>query len=442
MSSESPEETELKAAPGAVDITAPAYMKKLGYVEEFLVVSYAASLPLSLTLSWALFLAGMVVSSVSFILEKNINRGNESKWQLPPLLIPLLIMALAVTISGAFNGASVPGRLGTAFFSEALASLYSLKTLLPYLWANWVFQRYKSCAISSVTLLLCISAISGVWGSVQQIFDIHPGKFKYLQGTGFLSHPMAFAGQMQIFSMLSLALLLGGAYKDLSTQSNTHKSLKPLFSIVEKPAVFALVTAANLSGLFFAGERSAWLGGVAGVLSIALLRSFGLGLKALGLMSALSLLSWMTIPLLRTRIESIFSGHDVSISARQKIWTECLICFQKSPLFGIGWLKFPHFDIAEAIVPGVSKDLNHGHSNYMHILTTTGLLGLLSYLFLLAATLKSALVKTKSSASSFDRSIAAGIFGAAISLAIAGVFEFNFGTAQVRMAQWFVFALL
>lgn len=432
-----PQDPELQVAPG--------WLTKLETLEFVLAVAYAISLPVSLTLSWTFFVFGVSLCLIGFLLRR-VQKDNLAGFHsLPPLTIPLAILAVAITISGAFNAGEQPGQLAPAALSEAWKSLLSLKTLLPYFWAASLLRRSKNCVVTAVLVLLWISAIGGIWGSVQQVFDIHPGKYKYLQGTGFLSHPMAFAGQMQIYSMLSLGLLLSGAQENLADRCPAG-FLRWLFKLSQERFAFMFLVAANFAGLFFAGERSAWLGGAFGVMALTLLKSWRIALAALAAMTGLAGISWFTVPLLRTRILDLFSGHDVSISARKWIWSECLQhYYPQSPIVGIGWLKFPHFDMPEAIVPGVSKDLNHAHSNYFQFLTTAGILGLASYVLLLLWTLKAAVLKLKASkeaGDSFASGIAMGVFGAAVSLAIAGLFEFNFGTAQVRLAQWFIFGLL
>ena len=40
------------------------------------------------------------------------------------------------------------------------------------------------------------------------------------------------------------------------------------------------------------------------------------------------------------------------------------------------------------------------------------------------------------------RYIALGIAGGTIALMVSGLFEYNFGTAQVRLMQWFVLGML
>jgi hypothetical protein len=75
------------------------------------------------------------------------------------------------------------------------------------------------------------------------------------------------------------------------------------------------------------------------------------------------------------------------------------------------------------------------------MLATTGILGLLSYLWLSFAAIRLAWINYRY-AIGFDRSLGLGIMGGLISLMVAGIFEYNFGTGQVRLAQWFLLSLL
>src|SRR5262249_43947218 len=153
----------------------------------------------------------------------------------------------------------------------------------------------------------------------------------------FLKGPMAFAGQMQLFSMLCLSLLVTGAYKHLPAGLSNRTT-------------FALTTLANLSGLMFAGERSAWLGGVAAIVVIASCISIRMLVQAIAMLLVVGALAWFTVPLVHTRIESMLSGQqDVSTRVRFTVWNRAIQEWQSSPVIGIGILKFPHLDIPEAI---------------------------------------------------------------------------------------------
>lgn len=415
---------------------------KIEQLEKFVLLAYAISLPISLTVSEVLLIVGIVLAVLRLVLAR---AAVGEAFVMPPLTVPIAVLTAAITASGAFNGYETPGQFGIQSLTEAWRSFKDLWTTLAYFWAFSVLRRDKNLAITAIVLLLWTSAVAGIWGSIQQIFDIHPGKFKYLQGTGFHGHPMAFAGQMQMFSMLGLGLLLGGGYKELD-KSCRHSFLKPSFAITQNTIVFLLIVAANLAGLYFAAERNTWLGGVAGVLALSLLKSWRIFALASVSLLAAGTASWFFVDLVRHRIQALFSGSDVSVTARQRIWSECLNqYFPRSPFFGIGWLKLPHFDIPEAIVPGVSKELIHAHSNYVQYLTTTGICGLASFILLtfwpivLSVKRYNTAIKDNDAIAS---SLALGLLGVAVSIAVSGIFEFNFGTAQIPLAEWFIFALL
>ena len=420
---------------------------KIEQIENFVLLTYAIFLPISLTVSEVLLIVGTILSLLQLVLTRLSGpQAGSTKFSLPPLTVPLALLTLAITVSGAYNGYETPGLFGTQSLAEAGRSLYDLLwTLLPYFWAFSVFHRNKALAISAIILLLWTSSLAGIWGSIQQIFDIHPGKFKYLQGTGFHSNPMAFGGQMQIFSMIALGLLLGNGYRELD-KNCLHSFMKPVLTYSQNTFVFLFIVAANLAGLYFAVERNTWLGGVAGVLALSLLKSWRIFAIAIASLAAAASASWFFVDVVRHRIEILFSGTDVSVTARQKIWSECLNqYYPRSPVFGIGWMKFPHFDIPEAIVPGVSKELIHAHSNYIQFLTTTGICGLASFIMLTIWTIVLSVKRYNYAMKEADcvaSSLRLGCLGVAVSIAVSGIFEFNFGSAQVRLAQWFVLALL
>jgi O-antigen ligase len=161
----------------------------------------------------------------------------------------------------------------------------------------------------------------------------------------------------------------------------------------------------------------------------------------------ISVICWAAVPVVHMRISALENWQqDVSVRVRLKIWQESAKIWRSAPIVGIGIRHFPHFDFPEAIVPGHSKDLNHAHSNYLHILATTGMFGLITYLWLWLVVLTTAVRTYKQCAGQSDdptsSSLALGVFGATVALMVAGIFEYNFGTAQVRLAQWFVLAML
>lgn len=404
-----------------VAVESPVVMR-LRQVQRLLLVLYAASLPLSLTLSWILFVVGLLVSALHLVIgHKPLSAAAlKERLRLPPLSEPIAIFATAVTISGGVAGG----------VSEALASFWTLKTLLVYFWASYVVSTDRQAVPQSIGALLLCAGISGLWAMVQQLTGFHPFGYPYLQGTGFLGGPMPFAGQMQLFSLLSLGLLLGNGFNKLS---------QPL----SRWPVFATIVVANCLGVFFASERSAWLGVAVGALAMAYLISWRTMLKCCAVLALIGFLSWATVPVVKQRLEPLANWHrDVGVTVRLKIWRESLQHWRDHRLTGVGIRRYPHFNVPEAIVPGHSIDLNHAHSNYIHILTTTGLAGLTAYCLLWISALALIVRAYRGCTSFFDRALALGIFGGTVALIVSGIFEYNFGASQVRLAQWYLLALL
>lgn len=405
-------------------------LSKLQTMQDWLLIAYAISLPLTMTGSWGLLTAGLIVWAVQSAIRLLLQREHDHGGILPPplpLKWPLVAVAFAVALSGFMN----PGPPGA--LSEAWRCVWSLKAIMVYFWASTVFHYRPWIAKWAVQSVLCVAAVAGIWGTIQQVFDFHPFGYHYLQGTGFLSGPMPFAGQMQIFGMLSLGLLLTGAYKQLSWKlSNKY--------------FFAAITAANLLGLVFAGERSAWLAGLTAIMVMAALVSWKLFFRSALCLLVIVSLSWYTVPLIHTRLESVFTGQqDVGTRVRIVIWKKAIDLWQSSPIFGIGFMSFPRLDIPEAIVPGVSKDLNHAHSNYLQFLSTTGVVGTAAYAWLCIAILMSgtkAYIRARRTKDELATGFTVGTLAAMVSLMVSGLFELNFGTAQVRLVQWFVLGLL
>ncbi len=398
-------------------------IKRLDWLLQISVFLCAFSLPVSLTLSWIFLSFGIAILVLYLVSERTTMQTSWTEVCLAtPLTLPLGAFAVSVAVSGFMNGGVL----------EGLRSLVTLRTFLVYFFAHAVF-RIKPWLISpTLSILLVVSAVAGIWGTVQQLTGFHPFNYHYLQGTGFLGGPMSFAGQMQITSLLALGGYLSSGYKKLVAPLS-HK------------IIFGLVTVANCLGLVFAGERSAWLGFAAGVLVMALVVSRGIFWRCLVFIFVGAASGLLMVPVFRQRLMPLLQWHkDTSTQVRLFLWEQALNLWHSSPLFGIGIRRFPHFKIPEAIVPGRSTVLEHAHSNYLHLLATTGIVGLVSYLWLMFVVIKSCVMSWKQNTDkeTLECSVALGILGGNISLLIAGLFEYNFGASSVRLMQWFVLAML
>ncbi len=398
-------------------------------------------------------MAGLIVwVSWKIVLAKNIQAKNlrdednaqseksRRAFSLGPLSVSLLAYAAAVAISG-FGRPSL--ELGHLSGKEVLHNLTTLRPLIVYFWAFDIFKNMPRVRQPAILCMLSAAALGGIMAAIQQLFNWHPWGTLFLQGTGFLNEPMSFSGIMQIFSLLALALWITGGFRRFRKPFN-------------QPLVFLLITIANIAGLVFASERSAWLGFVvAFVLSTSLL-SLRLMFAACITLGAAVTFAWFFLPVVQIRLLPMFSGQgDAGMSVRFRIWHTAYLEFLRSPITGIGTTKFPHIEASDATQLGKSY-LAHAHSNVMQVLSTAGILGLCSYIWIVLSvfgvSIKHLLRNTPHKTSQetvwanykqrSERGIALGLFAAFVSLTISGLGEYNFGTGQVRLALWFALALL
>ncbi|MCA9801600.1 MAG: O-antigen ligase family protein [Cyanobacteria bacterium HKST-UBA02] len=415
--------------------------KLLDRLERLIAVLYAGLVFAPITVGSVLLIEGLIVWLVAIILAliEKLRTGSREALDSriggalkAPLAVPLLIFSYTVALSGFFNHGPY----------EAWKSFYSLKAMMVYFWIHQVLYRYDGESRNTDTatgnllgLMLLAGAVSGTWGSLQQILNFHPfSRFPYLQATGFIGHPMAFAGQMEIASMIALGFLITRTYGSLPAPLNR----RPLFF---------LVTALNFAGLLFASERSAWLGVMAASLFLSFLVSRRMFVKVVFLLLTLVVTAWFTVPVVRARIEPLIADYrqDVSTTVRLRVWKTSLDVFRRHPLVGVGIRHYPAQNIPEAVVPGVSDRLVHAHSNYLHILATLGVIGFAAYIYLIVVSVRTCYGRWRrglARGEPFATGLGLGCLGAVATLMVAGLFEFNFGTGAVRMAYWFVLALI
>jgi len=389
-------------------------------ISDGLILVYAASLSLPITIPWTVLTAGIVILLMQFVLFKEQFFSQIQSIFRGPLTVPIVAFSLAVFISGAANGG----------ISEAIKSAQGLRGMLVYFWAYWAFARNANLKIPATSAIITVSSIAGLSAAIEQLSGYHPFSIPYLQGTGFLSGPMAYSGLAQLFFLLVLCIALKDGRKSLTSPLN-------------KPVLFNLVILGNFLGLLFCSERSAWLGAISAVLIISALFS-----RRMTIITSISLLlttigAWLLLPVVRERIVALIHWQtDVSVGSRLILWHRAWQVFQESPIFGIGIRHFPHIRIEEALKQG-HVALDHAHSNYLHVLATTGILGISAYFYLWYSALKLGYLSQKDSQySKLEQGIYLGVFAGIVSLAISGLFEYNFGTGQVRLAQWFLLAML
>lgn len=399
-----------------------------------------------------------------------------------PLLIPLGIFTLVIMI-GAFCVPLVDGKTAADGLRVATRTLVSLKALVVYPWVYQVLRRSGGAKTPAICVFLLISSLSCLYAPIEpsmkeylrNITDNPPqdqnwlivyhmtdgfirwvtgSRTDYLQGTGFLEQPMAFAGQMQTVMMMALALLLCGGYKWLP-------------GVFCKRSTAILIACCVTVGIIFGAERSAWLGVIFGVIVVCASVSRKMVLASLASLLVLGCLSYLFVPIVKDRVDVLFKSQekgtaifqgsnsgpfkDPSVIARFHIWEATIDKFKQKPIFGSSLIRFGVIH-AKSAMPDKGY-FDHAHSNYLHMLAATGLVGFAAYLYLLysifSTTVKlsrpifsEGLTEIEAQKLKFERSVAIGLLAASVSLAVSGLFEFNFGTGHVRLTYFYWLAFL
>ncbi len=400
-----------------------AWKNRLQQLQCFLVIAYAASLSLPITIPWIILTIGISVLVFQSLISLKLK---SFKFEVPPLTVPIGCLTLVYFVSGYFVSEPFNGGL-----KEAVASVGVMRTFLVYFWAYFAIHDSKELKSKIVPSLLVLGALGGIAAMIEHQFQLHISSFKYLQGTGFLSGPMAFAGVMQMLSLLALALWLTGAYDQLAGR-------------FKEKLVFVPIAIGNIVGLLFAFERSAWFGFGLGAMLVAGFVSRQLLLKVVALGLIVAVVGWFALPAVQARMGGILRGEqEESSRQRMEVWTSAIDQFKsstKSEIIGVGPRHFKPLPIE-----GPNKQvLDHAHSNYLQSLTTTGLIGFVVYLWLCVSSLRLAWQNVKKTRVDdlLDKGIGLGILAGTLSLMLAGIFEYNFGTGNVRLAQWFLLAML
>jgi hypothetical protein len=415
---------------------------KLERILGLVVCAFAISLSFRITYTWIVLVVGLslwAIWKLILLVQGSKSRSDSKKHSLiefGPLTLPLVAYGVAVAISGAGRPVVEYGHLTT---KEILASIETLRAFVVYFWAFDIFKRCPRFRIPAVFCVLVTAAISGVIAAFQQIRNWHPWSGAYLQGTGFFSEPMAFSGVMQVFSLLALGLFLCDGFRRFPKPFN------------RKP-VFLVVALANIAGLIFASERGAWVGFACAALSMTAILSLRTFAVSLATLIAAMAAGWFFVPVIKARLLPMLSGqNDFGISSRMMIWSRAYHEFLKAPIAGIGTTRFPHVNAKGATDLGKNY-LAHAHNNGLQFLSTAGVIGFCTYLWITISAITISLNHFFRNTASgkgwlnlkqrYERGIALGLFGALVSLTTAGLTEYNFGTGQVRLALWFVLALL
>jgi O-antigen ligase len=313
-----------------------------------------------------------------------------------PLDLPILLFALACLISALAS-------------AEPVASLEGSKNLLLagaiYLFAYGISTRAAGRRLFAV--LLISGAASSLFGVA--VFALGRGEGTLGRTPGTFSTAMTFGGITLVLSSLFAAVAAGAG--------------------IDRRARVAAGAAAvaSLAALFFSFTRSSWLGMVvAGAVVLSLLRRRWLVPFA----ASLVLFAFLLPAPYRARVESIWNPAHRTNVQRVELARGGWSIFKEHPLLGVGTRDLAGL-YREHMPPGTVHVHGHMHNIFLQVAVQTGVVGLAAFAYLLVSFFVLVAGNLKLDLPPPERAFAAGSLAALAGFVVNGLFEWNFGDAEV-----------
>ena len=368
-----------------------------------------------------------------------------------PLNYPIL-MFLGTVIIAALLGID---------FTHSLKSIKKLWIILTF-FSILTFIEDIRMIRKLIYILLIVTSITSIYGVLQHIFpglDIaRPEGRKVVQwtveggiaSTGFFDHHMTFGGFLLLIFSIGFSL-------SLSRIPQIVKN-KQFFSL---PTVYCLLpTILIFAGLISSMARNAWMGAMFAVIFIVILKvkrkiiAFSVIGSIFLFLTAYCLLPtayFLQSPLFN-RFKSIF---NVSANIeRLYIWKSTINMIIEHPL-GVG------MDNYSKVINNYRSRYNHkfsdgsdahAHNNILTQAAKHGILGLFAFLWIwivffregvkIYLKVRSQKPEARSQNERFVEPIIIGGLGAIAGFHLAGMFENNFGDAEVATMMWFIMGLV
>jgi O-antigen ligase len=302
--------------------------------------------------------------------------------------------------------------VSTIFAVDPRASLINMKKLplllIVYGFA-WLIEDRKTLE-RIVKLLLVVGAIVATYGIAMYFlkYDLEEG----YRVRATLSSTVTTAGVMLLLLTVSVSLAL------------SRIGRKERF-------LFATVSFLSYVCLLLTFTRGAWLGALAALPIIALKSPSKSRSAVWGSLAVLAVVYRLSSQV-EERVVSVAQFGDTSIAGRVSMWLSATSIARDHPSFGAGLMDLgPLYEVFKRADSMFSS--GHMHSNYFHVLAATGILGLAAFIWFLRSVC-GLLVRNYARTPASDRFLKAVCLGSLAgfcAFVFAGMFEWNFGDAEV-----------
>jgi putative inorganic carbon (HCO3(-)) transporter len=281
-----------------------------------------------------------------------------------------------------------------------------------------------------LTILISVSTLVGFYAIWQHYsgMDLYRNRLLEPRGEVFTSlglfdHHLTFGGYYLLVFLIAWVFLL-----------NTKRA--GFFRILDfiAPIVIGF-------SLIFSYARSAWLGGVMGILTFGFLKGGKFILFLILGVLVLCVLIYVIEPTSLERIREIDLSKDKPESTRIRLWQTSINMIKDKPIWGIGLGNFGKlFDRYK--VEGIYDTTCHPHNDFLNVAVNSGLLGLLAYLSIWAVFLYSTIKTTiKNRKTGFCYSVQIGGTVAIVAFLFASLLQCYYTDAEVNMLIMFIVGL-
>lgn len=367
---------------------------------------FAFSLPFTLTLPQL----GIALAVVGWAGEGIIRKKWRVRWH--PMFVPLLAY-LAWSLLSASVSPRPLHSIFAVFDNEWL--------LLMVLMLFWCIEneRHLQKILTVFLLASVLPMLYAIWQTFAGL-DIFPGRNLapfdgYFRAVGFHGFYLTFAAFAMIVLLFSLALALETKEK-------------------QRWAAWGLAIVSFLA-LLATFARSIWLSFVVTIPTFGITRSRKLGVFAsLGVLFII-VASLVLIPSIRERAGSIFDpGQNVT---RLNLWKTTLAISGDHLLLGIGEDNFDYF-FPQYRIEGFYDATGHPHNDYLNVLVSSGIPGLLAFLGVWATVLWDGFRKFRNIRNPVMRAYNQAATLSIIAFLVGAFFQDYYGTFLNCMEWWFL----
>lgn len=323
-------------------------------------------------------------------------------------------------MAGVFGLFAAGSILSASFSLDPRVSFIDSKDLFHFLIFYIVLNQVNSLRSLDkfARVLIGAGGIAGLIGLGQTLYR---GVDLEHRISGFNSIYMTYAG------LLMLILCLASAYL--------------VFTPGEKRNRWIWVSSFLMgSALVLSLTRSAWVGLLTGLILLLAARSK----RLLLVLPVAALILLAAAPDgVRTRVKSIVNPNDYSTQERIKVWSSGLWIIRDFPLFGVGQNNFPRV-YPDYRYEGVSEpQISHLHNNVLEIGVERGLMGLAVWIAIwVLYFLKSVRILGRLPKEYFvGKMMTLGSMAGVCAFLVAGMFEYNFGDAEIHILVYFLMAI-